>query len=284
MKISVSLLSGYLYCSRKVFLQQVLMIEEPDKESVVLGTIRHETYDGINKNEQDIVSSINEKINMNDLEKLYQQKYLEILRKSIVKNKKRLDSLNLSMMSAYRYSFPFIIEESKMRASNIFNFIEQNNVFGEELWEKLTPKILSEVRIESDELKLKGIIDQVHIYDNEYVPFELKTGKMPQDGVWPSHRVQIAAYSLLLQEKFQKNVKEGFVHYLDANEKRQIVMNPFMRDEIKALVDEVIALLEKRDIPDFCENKNKCRNCGVKETCYNEEEVGKLIKLVLKNN
>ena len=184
------------------------MIEEPDRESLVLGTIRHETYDGINKKEEDIVSSVNERITLNDLEKLYQQKYLEILRKSIVKNMKRLESLNLSMMKAYTHSFPFIIRESKMRAFNIFNFVEQNNVFGKELWEKLTPKIISEIRIESEELKLKGIVDQVHMYNGECVPFELKTGKMPAEGVWPSHRVQIAAYSLLLQEKFWK------IHFL----------------------------------------------------------------------
>ena len=279
MKISVSLLSSYLYCSRKLFLQQVLSLEEPDKESLVLGSIRHDAYDSINKKEEEIVTSILEKIGLKELEGIYQQKYLEILRKSIVKNRKRLEDINLGMMEAYRKSFSFIIDESKIRASNIFNFVEQNGVFGKELWEKLTPKIISEMRLESEELKLKGIVDQVHVYEDKYVPFELKTGKMPQDGVWPSHRIQIAAYSMLLQERFGQNVREGFVYYLDSKEKRKIVMNPFMRDEIKKIIDEIISLLEKKEIPDYCENKNKCRNCGVKNICYNEPEVERLIKL-----
>ena len=41
-------------------------------------------------------------------------------------------------------------------------------------------KIISELRIESDNLRLKGMIDQVHVYDNDYVPFELKTSTMAE--------------------------------------------------------------------------------------------------------
>ena len=279
MKISVSLLSSYLYCSRKLFLEKVLLLEEPPKESLVMGTIRHETYDTINKKEGYIVASITKKLPLEELQNFYKQNYLKILRKSIANNRKRLKEVNLNMLDAYKKSFPFIMEESSMRATNIFNFIEANNVFGEELWKKLTPKIISELRIESDELRLKGIIDQVHVYDTDYVPFELKTGRTPQDGVWPSHRIQIAAYSLLLQEKFSRPVKEGFVFYLDTKEKRHIAINPFMKEEVKKIVDEVIELLESKKLPGFCDNENKCRKCGLKQTCYNEEEMNKLLKV-----
>ena len=222
MKISVSLLSAYLYCSRKLFLQEVLMLEEPPKESLVMGTIRHEAYDNINKNEEAIVTSITKKMGFDEIQELYRQNYLKLLRKSIANNKERLKEVNLNMLEVYRKTYPFILEESATRSCNVFNFIGANNVFGQELWERLTPKIVSELRIESEELKLKGIIDQVHIYENGYVPFELKTGRTPQDGVWPNHRIQIVAYSLLLQEKFSKPVKEGFVFYLDTKEKSSL--------------------------------------------------------------
>ena len=279
MKISVSLLSTYLYCSRKLFLERVLLLEEPPKESLVLGSIRHETYDNINKKEEEIVTSIKKRTTLENLEALYKQNYLQILRKATANNRKRLEEVNINMLEAYKKSFPFIMEESSIRANNIFNFIKTNNIFGEELWQKLTPKILSELRVESEELKLKGIIDQVHVYDNEYVPFELKTGRTPSDGVWPSHRIQIAAYSLLLQEHFNKPIKEGFVVYLDTKQKRHIAINPYMKEEVKQIVDEVIALLENKELPDFCNNENKCRKCGLRQTCYNEEEVNNLLKI-----
>jgi len=278
MKISVTMLSSYLYCSRKLFLEKVLLLKEPPKESLMLGSIRHETYDKINKTEEDIVTSITKRTPLGNIEALYRQKYLQILRKTIANNKQRLEDIGLNMLDAYKKSFPFIAEESASRAGNIFSFVEENKVFGEELWERLTPKIISEVRIESETLRLKGIIDQIHVYNEEYVPFELKTGRTPSDGVWPSHRIQLAAYSLLLQEHFKKPIKEGYVVYLDTKEKRHIAINPYMKEEVKQIVDDIISLLESREPPDFCNNENKCRKCGLKQTCYNEEEVNNLLK------
>lgn len=280
MKIPVSLLSTYSYCSRKLFLERVLLLEEPPKESIVTGTIRHKTYDDINKKEEEIVTSITKKATLESMQALYRKEYLAILKKVIVDNKKKLEEVNINVLEAYKRNFPYIMDESTIRANNVFSFIEANNVFGKELWQKLTPKIISELKLESEELKLIGKIDQLHIYDNnEYIPFELKTGRTPSEGVWPSHRIQIAAYSLLLQEHFKRPIKEGFVVYLDTKEKRHIEINPFMREEVMQIVNDVLALLESKELPDFCNNENKCRKCGLKETCYNEEEVNNLLKI-----
>lgn len=282
MKIPVTLLSTYLYCPRKLFLEKVLMLEEPPKESLVMGSIRHETYDFINKKEEEIAVSITKDMSFQDIMELYKNKCLGMLRKVILDNKKRLREVDIDMFDAYEKSAKFIAEESNSRADNIFSFIQANKVYGEELWQKLTPKIISELKIESDELMLKGIIDQIHVYEDSYVPFELKTGRTPQDGVWPSHRIQIAAYSLLLQEHFSKQVKEGFVFYLDSRQKRHIAINPYMRDEVKQIVNEVISLLEGKELPSFCDNKNKCAKCGIKETCYNEQEVENMLKVKIR--
>src|SRR3989338_6593857 len=108
MKISVSLLSSYLYCSRKLFLEKVLLLEEPPKESLVLGSIRHETYDKINKTEEGIVTSIAKKTPLAGLEVMYRQKYLQILRQAIANNRQRLEDVNLSMLDAYRRNPSFI--------------------------------------------------------------------------------------------------------------------------------------------------------------------------------
>lgn len=284
MKLPVSLLSTYLYCSRKLFLEKVLLLQEPPKESLVIGSLRHEIYDKINKSEEEIIRSITKSMAAEKILDLYKQKYISILEKSVINNKKRIEGISMTINDACKRCFPWIIEESSMRALNVFSFIEENNVFGEELWQKLTPKILSELRLESDELKLKGVIDQVHVYGDCYVPFELKTGSMPKDGVWPSHRIQIAAYSLLLEEKFKKKIKEGFIIYIDSNQKRHIAINPFLREEVGQIIDEVITILQSKELPDFCGNENKCRKCGLKDKCYNEHEMDALLKRTLKKS
>lgn len=277
MKISVSALCSYLYCPRKLFLQRVLALEEPPKESLVLGTLRHEIYDFINQKEEGIVTSIKEKTQYQELINLYKTFYSKALREKIIKNKSRIKEVNLDIVDVFKRTWPLILNEAEIRAKNIFDFTLKQNIYGKELWEKLTPKILSEQRVESDKLQLRGIVDRIEVYEQSYVPVELKTGKMPKDGVWPGHRIQIAAYAMMIEEKFNTNVKEGFVNYLDAKETRHIAINPFMRVEIINLVNEVQELLKSQSPPNYCENRNKCTNCGIKETCYDETQIDTLL-------
>ena len=279
MKISVTMLSTYLFCPRKLFLQQVLALEEPPKESLVLGSLRHQLYDFINKSEEAIVSSITQKMEYSWLINNYKTFYSRALKEKILKNKPELRQFNLDLAEVFRKTWPLILNEAETRSNNVFSFVQKHNVYGKELWETLTPKIISEQRIESEPLQLKGVVDRIEVYGtgSGYIPIELKTGKMPKEGVWPCHRIQVAAYALLIEEKYNTKVNEGVIRYLDSNETRHIAMNPFMKEEIKSVVKEIIELLETRNLPAHCSNRNKCTNCGLRSTCYDEEKVTTLL-------
>jgi CRISPR-associated protein Cas4 len=267
-----------MYCPRKLYLQYVLRLTEPPKEVLVKGSIRHKVYENINLAEEELVRSIKKGMNENDLKGKYHQRYREILLDVIKENKEELKQFNILPQDLFKNVWPLILSESETRATTVHNFILKHNVFGEELWEKLAPKIESELRIESEKLGLRGIVDQIEIYKKGFVPVELKTGKSPREGVWPGHKIQLIAYTLLLEEKFKTEIKEGFVHYLDSKEKRHIVLNAFMRVEVRELIKKVNNLLNSDKIPDFEKNQNKCINCGIKEDCYNEKKLDKLLK------
>ena len=269
MKITPSMLSTYLYCPRKVFLNYVLKLREPPKKSLVKGTVRHETYDNINKTEEKLVTSIKQKLDRNQLSLLYKTHYSKLLRNAVLNNKDSIKSVNLTPSQLFELTLPYIIQESQSKASNLFSFIEKHNLFGKELWKALTPKIQSEIKIQSDALNLKGIVDQVEIYDKGIVPIELKTGKMPRQGVWPGHKIQLGAYVLLLEEHFKTQIKEGFIVYLDSQQRRQIIVNPFLRQEVMDLIKKVGSILSSTDLPNHIENMNKCNPCGLKNECYN---------------
>lgn len=266
--LNVSSLSGYMYCPRKFYLSEVLKIFEAPKDVLVKGTIRHSVYDHINKSEESFIKAIKKDVNFSILVGNYKTAYSKILKNIIINNKARIKQVNLSMNVIFRETWPLILAESEQRALNISSFIKKHNVFGEELWQLLTPKILSEFRVESKTLMLKGIIDKVEDYADELVPYELKTGKCPNEGVWPGHKAQIGCYMLLLKESSKKQVKEGFIRYLDNNQLRQITMNPFIEDEIVKLRDEALEVIRSGLAPDFCENRNKCVKCGLREQCF----------------
>jgi len=228
--------------------------------------------------EESLVKSIKEKISFDELKGKYHQKYREIAIDAIRQNRSRLDQFGILPEELFKQIWPLILSESETRAFVVHNFMLKQCVFGEELWEKLIPKIKSEVKIKSINLGLSGIIDQLEIYPSGIVPLELKTGKMPNEGVWPGHKVQIGAYALLLEEQYNASVVEGFVVYLDANERRQIHINEFLKLEIKELIKKVNNLLESKELSGFCGNENKCNACGLKDDCYNTNKLQKHLK------
>jgi CRISPR-associated protein Cas4 len=280
--INVTFLSSYEYCARKLFLEQVLKLVSIPKEVIVKGTVRHQVFDLINKREEKIVSSIDRRFAYSQIFELYKNQHAQVLRDSIINNKPKLREVNLSLIDMFKHTWPLILRESKNRADNLFEFIAKHEVYGIELWNQLTPKIESEFKIESETLKMRGIIDQIEIYDDNVVPYELKTGKAPENGVWPNHKLQVGAYVMLLESQ-NKTVENGFVKYLDEtrNQKRPIMMNNFLRDRILKIRNEVINLLEQKTLPDYCDNKNKCESCSLKKECYNEKFMKEQMKKII---
>jgi len=278
MKIPVSLLSTYLYCPRKVFLERVLRLREPPRQPLVLGTIRHQALEEAAKAEEALVSSeVDGILSYDDILEIYKAQYLSLLRDVVQRHVPALESLGMDPLDAYHRALPTLLREAETRTANLHRCMDSTKLAGRQLWDALTPKIRSEVAIDSDELHLTGIVDQIHETGDSMIPVELKTGKMPREGVWPGHRVQAAAYALLVGERYGKAVPHAIVHYLDANEKRMIPMNPFMKDEIRMLVGEIMELMDNRLMPEFCSSRQKCAACGLKRQCYDSSLMDSLI-------
>src|SRR3990167_3976228 len=119
MKISVTLLSSYLYCSRKLFLEKVLQLEEPPKESLVLGSIRHEIYDMINKDEQNIVSSIAKEHTDEHIKSIYRGNYSRKAKETILRNRQRIREIDMDMAQAFTRTWPYLIQEAEERSANL---------------------------------------------------------------------------------------------------------------------------------------------------------------------
>ena len=281
--MSVSLLSSYEYCARKLFLEKVLKLEVIPREAVVKGSIRHQVHDRISKVEEDFVKKIKTEVSYKKLLEDYKKVHSDILRESIIKNKSKLGELKIPLTDFFRDTWPLVLNESKDRAFNVHDFIKKHKVFGDELWKELSPKIETEYYIKSEGLMLKGVIDKLEIYENklvrEVVPYELKTGSAPKEGVWPGHKLQTGAYIMLL-EKNKMFVREAFVTYLDVNEARPIMMNPFLEKKVFETRDAVLELFKGKETPAFCDNKNKCKACPLKEQCYDEKFINKRMSLL----
>jgi len=276
--VTATQLSSYLYCPRKLFLSSVLLVEVLPKQELVKGTIWHETHEAINTSEEKIVCAIRTK-DYKEIFDYYRRIYSKLLRNIIIKHKSELKEFNISMIDIFTDYWKSFEEEAKEHALNVVQFIERYEVYGKELWERLTPKMLSEQYFKSSRLKLTGIIDVLEVYDIDgrkiYVPIELKTGKYPDKGMWDGHKIQLAAYMLLLEEA-GKLVKEAAIKYRGID-KRMLQMNTFLKEEVLDLITKTDKLLTSLDLPEHLENKTKCKTCQVRGVCYNQDTVKKLV-------
>jgi len=268
-----------MYCPRKLFINNVLLVEEPPKEALIKGEIWHKTFEWINKHERFIVEQVNSKEFM-DISELYRKEFAKALRNTIIHHKHELKKFDIKLMDIFKEYWPNVDEEAKIRAWNVVSFVNKHDIFGKELWEKLSPKILSEQHFKSEKLGLSGVIDVIEVHDNKlYIPVELKTGKVPDgpNAMWPGHRMQIATYLMLLEDA-GKEVSEGVLKYKDSDEKRILVLNTLLKEEVAALVKEVKNLISGFDMPEKVDNKKKCEKCSFKEICYNDESMAKLVE------
>jgi len=277
--VSATKLSSYLYCPRKLFISSVLKVEEPPKEALVKGKIWHKTYEFINKNDEPIVKSIKTK-DYTTIYDSYKRSYAKFLRNAIIMSRSELEGFGIKMLDIFTDYWPHFDSEAKLRAVNLCEFISKQQIFGDELWNRLEPKILSEKYFKSEKLGLSGIIDMIEVYNHAdaefYVPVEIKTGKVPNKGMWDGHRVQLASYMMLLEDAGM-NTGEGYLKYKGVDDKRILSMNSLLKEEIIGLISKVSIMITTLELPNFTDNKNKCISCVHKKLCYNEMEIGKLL-------
>ena len=159
--VSVTDLSSYLYCPRALYQQKVLGYPEKLNEAMVLGSIRHSFYDQANKQEENIVVSLPAGLSKESIISAYSDTYGSLISEVAISHSKSLAVFDLDAEQIAKKLQPIALAESAERAANLYSFYSQNNVLGEELWQLLTPKILTEMKVKSETLRLKGVVHRV---------------------------------------------------------------------------------------------------------------------------
>lgn len=259
-------LTGYMYCSRKLYFSKILHIREKPQEQSIKGTIKHAVFEHAGKQDKEIISSFTEKNSLEDLEMKYKKVYYSVLMFHIQRAKRDLEAQGLKTLEVYQELWPLFLAEAKEKCTFFYTLAQEKKIYREALWLAL-PKSVPELRIVSETLQLTGIIDRVDLIDG-FIPVEIKTGSAPRDGVWKEHMIQIGAYMLLLSEHYGKEISHGYVEYRAIHERRKIVMNAFLRDEILELIQKVRATLNSKVLPAKTTDIKKCERCGIRDICY----------------
>ena len=153
---------------------------------------------------------------------------------------------------------------------------------GRRLHEEVVPADADVTGLRSYELAseawgLFGKIDAARRRDGGWIAYEHKRGrcrrgddKSPQ--AWPSDRLQVVAYAVLLEEELGKPVPTGRVRYHADNVTVAVPIDEQARADLRAAVERA-RLLRRSDVrPPVHENERVCRRCSLKVVCLPEEE------------
>lgn len=259
--IAVSALTSYLYCPKKFYMQYALGLKEPAQKPTIEGTILHEAIDRMQEGINDVTTKVTESTTLSDLEMNYKKAYYLGLFNTINAKENSIKLLNLDKKDIFKTLWKKLSEDALNKAAFIFNTSQKNKLYGKELLDKI--KANTEVRLESEILGLRGVADRVEEDGGRVLVYEMKTGKAPAEGIWPNHKIQLAAYMMMLAE--QGREVEGAVEY--SGERRKLCLNPFLEDEVKTLTRTVHEIIQTKKVPGCAKSENKCKICGLKKYC-----------------
>ena len=125
--------------------------------------------------------------------------------------------------------------------------------------------IQDEPVLRSDKFGLSGSPDRLLKINESPVPSIIKTGNMPENGVWNSDRLQLTAYSILVEEKYNSIVEKGFVEYARWGIVRPVVIKRHERRKVLQVMDKI-----KKIQDGFMPERPKdapCEYCGFVGIC-----------------
>ncbi len=130
--------------------------------------------------------------------------------------------------------------------------------------------IRDEPILRSDKFGISGTPDRLLKKNESIAPTIIKTGNMPDNGIWNSERLALTAYSILVEEKYNSIVEKGFVEYARWGKVRQCVIKRHERRQVLRIRDKIRKIQDgfmperPEDAP--CKYCNFVGICDVKST------------------
>lgn len=130
--------------------------------------------------------------------------------------------------------------------------------------------ILEGVRVEralpvwSEELGLVGKCDIVEFHSDGIVyPIEYKHGKKREK---IHDNLQLAAQAICLEEMTGKPVSAGAIFHHGSRRRREVIITPELRRQVKEIVSEIRKMLDSGKVPPPVAD-SRCKECSLLEIC-----------------
>lgn len=153
---------------------------------------------------------------------------------------------------------------------------DQRVYAGRELHEKISDEgEFVELTLEDEELGLRGRMDALRRRDGAFIPYEHKRGRSRATPAgpepWPSDRVQLGAYALLLERATGRAIPEGRIRYHADNTLVRLPIDEALRADVHGAVARARALAAAGQRPPVTPDERRCPACSLAPVCLPEE-------------
>ena len=262
--LNVTDLSSYLYCPRQFYLQKIKGLRKPPTQPMIEGSIRHQVLETFGKNEEKLFENlelINHTLTREKTISLYQEFLEKIIHNIFNKNLRPIKTFQINIQDLHKKIKIQMNKEIALRLPSIETAVKKG-FQGKEIWENLQPKYHSEYPLISETLGIKGRADRLLISDNTIIPFELKTRTIEK--IYPSDEIQLTAYAMLLEEKFNTTIPIAILESGDT--KQELIITTELKQKVRDLIQEVNQVFEKNSAK-YPSSFSKCQNCDWEEEC-----------------
>jgi len=131
--------------------------------------------------------------------------------------------------------------------------------------------------VSSQRWGLVGKVDALRRRDGAWVAIEHKRGRCRRDDkgtpqAWPSDRIQVIAYAVLVEEGLGEPVPQARVRYHADGVTAFVEIDEAARRDLEVAIRRARELRESLLRPPVAENENLCPRCSLAPVCLPEEE------------
>ncbi len=130
--------------------------------------------------------------------------------------------------------------------------------------------------LESETHGLKGKVDCLRRRDGRLIPYEHKRGHAAKGEQgpepWPSDKIQVSAYVLLVEEYAGCVIEEARIRYHADNVTVRVAVDDVARDQVRKAVARARELSKSVERPPVTDNERLCVRCSLAPVCLPEEE------------
>ncbi len=285
MSIKVSSIGEYLYCPVKLYLKYHL-----EDDEYLENEKKKELKDNYPTNPHNSGNF--------HISKQFLRDFEDLLRRNLWTVKKDMDSAQIedalandvnSLIGKYLERFGpyngdevdlekvrnilnnYLSLEVQIMTSKVNKIMNNTQKEGSQIAEMMFPPSLQSYVMRDKSLQISGSVDKIEIIEGKYYPIIIKSKNPPLRGVWDSDALELAAYSLLIEQEFDTDIMVGFIDYIKIDDRRPVIIDSELREGLFMILDHIRDIVNHGNLPEISINQHKCLKCDYMNICHQDQ-------------